>query len=55
MRGNAERQRILRVKFENDGSGRVAILIEDTGAGIDRKNIARIFEAFFTTKPNGMG
>jgi len=29
--------------------------IEDTGMGIDPKNIDRIFDAFFTTKSEGMG
>jgi signal transduction histidine kinase len=31
------------------------IVVEDSGMGIDPKNIDRIFEAFFTTKSHGMG
>jgi signal transduction histidine kinase len=31
------------------------IRVQDTGSGIDPKNIDRIFEALFTTKSRGMG
>jgi signal transduction histidine kinase len=36
-------------------SNAVAVSIEDTGTGIDPRDIDRVFEAFFTTKSNGMG
>jgi signal transduction histidine kinase len=55
MRSNGHQVRLLRVKSESADSGGVAISIEDTGTGVDPKNMDRIFEAFFTTKPNGMG
>ena len=29
--------------------------MQDSGVGIDPGNADRLFEAFFTTKPNGMG
>jgi signal transduction histidine kinase len=29
--------------------------VEDTGTGIDPKDKGRLFETFFTTKPEGMG
>jgi CheY-like chemotaxis protein len=35
--------------------GRVAICVEDSGAGIPRDKIEKIFDPFFTTKPIGMG
>ena len=35
--------------------GRVIVRIEDTGHGIEEKNLARIFDPFFTTKPTGEG
>jgi PAS domain S-box-containing protein len=31
------------------------VTVEDSGAGIQQKDIGRIFDAFFTTKANGMG
>lgn len=37
------------------GDGGVAIEIEDTGCGMDEETRARIFDLFFTTKPNGTG
>jgi signal transduction histidine kinase len=36
-------------------SGRVSIRFEDTGIGIDKKNVSKIFEPFFTTKKKGKG
>ena len=49
------RTRILRVKSEASGSSCVAISVQDNGKGIALKDIDRIFDAFFTTKGNGMG
>jgi signal transduction histidine kinase len=33
----------------------VIVTIQDTGTGIDEEDRNRIFDAFFTTKPEGMG
>jgi len=49
------RPRLLRVKTEIDESNYLLISVEDTGIGIDLKNIERVFEPFFTTKSHGMG
>lgn len=37
------------------GEGRVSIAISDTGCGIPRQNLGKIFAPFFTTKPSGKG
>lgn len=50
-----DRGRLLQVKSEVAGSGRIAISLQDNGTGIDPKDIDRIFNAFFSTKNNGMG
>jgi signal transduction histidine kinase len=33
----------------------VSVEVRDSGAGMDAETLARIFQAFFTTKPKGMG
>jgi PAS domain S-box-containing protein len=44
----------IRVSIRQTGE-RVTIAVHDTGAGIPRENIGRVFEAFFTTKAVGVG
>jgi signal transduction histidine kinase len=51
----SDRARVLLVTSEFKPASDVLVSIEDSGTGIDPKNIDRIFEAFFTTKANGMG
>jgi PAS domain S-box-containing protein len=49
-----DRNRILRIKSMLNGS-EVLITVEDSGVGFAPQNVDRIFSAFFTTKPHGMG
>jgi PAS domain S-box-containing protein len=55
MESVTDRNRILRVKSNPNGSAGVLITVEDSGIGIVPENINRIFSAFFTTKSHGMG
>jgi signal transduction histidine kinase len=48
-------QRLVTVKTGRDGEGRVSLWVSDTGAGVDQKTLERIFEPFFTNKPQGLG
>jgi signal transduction histidine kinase len=48
-------RRVLRVKTGCEAGGTIFVEIEDTGPGIDPKKSNNIFDAFFTTKPHGMG
>jgi C4-dicarboxylate-specific signal transduction histidine kinase len=54
MRAVTDRGRILMVKcvLETDS---VVVSVQDSGTGIDPKDIGRIFDPFFTTKSTGMG
>ncbi|MDX6712241.1 MAG: hypothetical protein QOH96_3257, partial [Blastocatellia bacterium] len=36
-------------------SGEVVVAVRDSGKGLDRKDAERIFDPFFSTKPEGMG
>ena len=33
----------------------VVVAVQDSGIGIDPEHVDRLFNAFFTTKPQGMG
>lgn len=55
MREVNNRPRLLKLKSQWGNDRDVAISVEDTGCGIDPTHLTRIFEAFFTTKPEGMG
>jgi signal transduction histidine kinase len=47
--------RILSVQSGMDDNGEVSVSVADTGEGIGPRDIDRIFNPLFTTKPNGMG
>ena len=50
-----DRPRELVVRSQLDDSGQVLVAVEDSGVGIDPENAKQLFNAFFTTKPSGMG
>jgi signal transduction histidine kinase len=49
------RKRLIQVQTEKLDQKMVAISVSDSGAGIDPGRITNIFEAFATTKADGMG
>jgi signal transduction histidine kinase len=55
MKDITYRPRVLTVKSEVQPPNEVLVSVADSGTGIDPKDIDRIFNAFFTTKSNGMG
>ena len=46
---------VITITTEIVGRKNIVIRFEDSGIGIDNKNIAHIFEPFFTTKPEMKG
>jgi PAS domain S-box-containing protein len=55
MSGVQPEPRELLVQSGNDGSNRVLIAVRDNGIGLDPKHLAHLFDAFYTTKPTGLG
>jgi C4-dicarboxylate-specific signal transduction histidine kinase len=55
MSATADLPRILAVSSEFIATGGMLTTVADTGAGLDPAIADRIFDGFFTTKPNGMG
>jgi PAS domain S-box-containing protein len=54
MRAVTDRRRVLTVKCVSEADS-VAVSVQDSGTGIDPKDIERIFDPFFTTKTTNMG
>ena len=45
----------LRISTTIEAPNSVLVAVRDTGPGLDPKSTDRLFEAFYTTKPEGMG
>jgi PAS domain S-box-containing protein len=55
MSGVGEGARELLISTGRDASNGVLISLRDSGPGLDPKSLDRLFEAFYTTKAQGMG
>jgi C4-dicarboxylate-specific signal transduction histidine kinase len=55
MQSVADRPRELVIRSYHDEQDRVLVTVADSGVGISAENADRLFNAFFTTKPSGMG
>ncbi len=47
--------RVLQVRAERQANSTIVVTVEDSGLGIDPRQLDNIFDAFVTTKPHGMG
>jgi PAS domain S-box-containing protein len=50
-----DRPRQLLVRTERENSDRVRVMVRDSGIGVDRQSMDKLFDAFYTTKSGGMG
>jgi PAS domain S-box-containing protein len=55
MRTVTDRPRELIVRSQKEESDAIRVAVQDAGTGIDPQDLERIFTAFFTTKPAGLG
>ena len=55
MSGVQTHPRELLVSSGKSKSGEVVVAVRDCGAGLETKDVERIFDPFFSTKPEGMG
>ena len=46
---------MLHLATECHGDGAILVMVEDSGPGLDREQLDGVFDAFVTSKPNGMG
>ena len=52
---SAHTPRRLRIGTQRVEPGEIRVSVEDTGVGLDPADLSRIFDAFYTTKPEGIG
>jgi len=50
-----DRSREMLITSSPHESDKVLVAVHDTGIGIDSQNLEKIFDTFYTTKPQGMG
>ena len=50
-----DNERVLAVRTRRGEGDQVRVAVQDSGIGIDPRDVERIFDAFHTTKPGGMG
>jgi signal transduction histidine kinase len=55
MSGVDDRPRKLLIRTDREEGDRVRLTVQDAGVGFDPRAADRLFEAFYTTKDDGMG
>jgi signal transduction histidine kinase len=55
MNSLTDRPRSIVVRTTGHQQDSILIAVQDSGIGLDQEQAARLFDAFFTTKPEGLG
>jgi signal transduction histidine kinase len=55
MQAVTDRPREVRIRSQRHEADNVLVAVQDAGIGLDPQQMARLFDAFYTTKPGGMG
>jgi signal transduction histidine kinase len=55
MSAIGDRPRELVIRTRSGEVDQVRVAVQDSGIGLDPQSLGRIFDAFYTTKPQGMG
>jgi signal transduction histidine kinase len=55
MSGVGKGSKALLISTGQEGGGGVLVSVQDSGPGLDVEGLDRLFDAFYTTKPGGMG
>ena len=55
MSAVTDRQRVLRIRTSTYESAAILVALRDSGIGLNPEQMERLFEAFYTTKAEGMG
>jgi len=55
MSALTDRPRVIRVRTRATESKSILVAVEDSGVGLDPEQAARLFDAFYTTKVEGLG
>jgi PAS domain S-box-containing protein len=55
MKGVDGRARAIVLRTSCEALGEVSLTVRDSGVGLDPEHHERLFDAFYTTKPDGMG
>jgi PAS domain S-box-containing protein len=55
MHGLHDRPRQLLIRTEREDGDRVRVSVQDAGVGVDAQSMDKLFDAFYTTKRDGMG
>jgi signal transduction histidine kinase/CRP-like cAMP-binding protein len=55
MSGVCEARRELRITTAQTNPGEIQVTVQDSGPGLGARNPDRLFDAFYSTKPSGLG